>query len=78
MRSEQKTLIQRAAAVRHKTLTEFMLDAATEAAEEVLSSRQVFMADSEQFEAVLEIMDQPVAENPALQRMLRKPAPWEQ
>jgi len=73
----QRQIIARAAEVRHKTVTDFVIDAATEAAEDTLLNQRVFVADDEQYEELLRIMDSPVSENPALQRTLSQPAPWE-
>jgi len=74
---DQRDIIARAAEARHKTVTDFVVDAATEAAEDVLLNQRVFIADEEQYEELLRIMDSPVSENPELQRTLAKRAPWE-
>jgi len=74
----QRDVIARAAKVRHKSLTEFVVEAATEAAEEVLLNQRIFMADDDQIEEFLRVMDRPVSENPVLQETLSKPAPWDQ
>jgi len=73
----QRELIARAAKARHKTMTEFMVDAATAAAEDIILNQRVFLADEEQFEELLRIMDSPVSENAALLRTLATPAPWD-
>jgi uncharacterized protein (DUF1778 family) len=73
----QRDLIARAAKARHKSMTEFVVDAATEAAEDILLNQRVFTADDDQLEELLRIMDRPVSDNPELQRTLSKPAPWE-
>lgn len=73
----QRDIIARAAELCHKTMTDFVIDAATEAAEDTLLNQRVFVADDEQYEELLRIMDSPVSENAALQYTLSKPAPWE-
>ena len=77
IRPAQRELIARAAELRHKSVSEFMIDAATEAAEDTLFNQRVFLADDEQYKQILQIMDSPVSDNPALQKMLDTPSPWE-
>lgn len=76
IRPAQRELIARAAELRHKSVSEFMIDAATEAAEDALLKQRVFLVDDEQYSQILQIMDSPVSDNPALQKMLDTPAPW--
>ena len=77
IRPAQRELIARAAELRHKSVSEFMIDAATEAAEDALLKQRVFLVGDEQYKQILQIMDSPVSDNPALQKMLNTPAPWE-
>ena len=78
IRPAQRELIARAAELRHKSVSDFVIDAATEAAEDALLKQRVFLVDDEQYKHILRIMDSPVSENPALQKTLDTPAPWEQ
>jgi len=73
----QRDVIARAAKVRHKSLTEFIVEAAIEAAEDILLNQRVFMASEDQIEEFLRVMDIPVSENPVLQKTLNTPAPWD-
>ncbi len=75
---DQRDVIARAAKLRHKSMTEFVVEAAMEAAEDILLNQRVFMANDEQIEEFLRLMDSPVSENPVLQETLSKPAPWDQ
>ena len=78
MTPSAKQTLQRAATIANKTLTEFMLDRALDAAYDALADRRVFLLDESQwadFEAQLEA---PPAGNPRLSALLsRKPA-WEE
>lgn len=74
----QRDVIARAAKVRHKSLTEFVVEAATEAAEDTLLNQRIFTASDDQIEEFLRVMDSPVSENPVLRKTLGKPAPWDQ
>jgi len=78
IRPAQRELISRAAELRHKSVSEFMIDAATEAAEDALLKQRIFLVDDDQYKQILRLMDSPVSDNPALQKMLDTPAPWEQ
>jgi len=78
IRPAQRELISRAAELRHKSVSEFMIDAATEAAEDALLNQRIFLVDDDRYKQILRLMDSPVSDNPALQKMLKTPAPWEQ
>lgn len=71
--SHQQQLIRRAAAALDKSVTEFVLDSATVAAEQVLADRRWFMLDEEQWEQFRALLDAPVAEIPKLRALLTQP-----
>jgi len=73
----QRDLFDRAAKVLHKSRTEFMLDAATKAAQEVLLDNNQFVLDEAEYSAFVEMLDKPVAKNPALMNLLNKQPAWE-
>ena len=73
----QRDLFDRAAKVLHKSRTEFMLDAATVAAQEILLDSNEFVLDEAKYSAFVEMLDRPVAENTALMKLLKKPPSWE-
>jgi uncharacterized protein (DUF1778 family) len=72
---EQRELIDRAARLQAKSRTEFALEASREKAEEVLADQVLFAASPKQFKAFVALMEAPL-DNPALQRLLSKRAPW--
>lgn len=74
---EQKSLIDRAAALLGKSRTEFMLDSAREAAENALLDQRVFLLTDVQYEAFMQCLDAPPEPSDALKRLLSSPAPWE-
>ncbi|BBL74915.1 hypothetical protein MishRS11D_20130 [Methylomagnum ishizawai] len=74
---EQEALLQRAAAARHKSLAEFVLDSACAAAEQTLLDQRLFMVPGSEYAALLELLDQPPQDNPGLQRLFAKPEPWD-
>ena len=73
----QRDLFDRAAKVLHKSRTEFMLDAATNAARETLLGCNEFVLDEAGYSAFMEILDRPVVENTALMNLLNKQPSWE-
>lgn len=73
----QRDLFDRAAKLLHKSRTEFMLDAATKAAQEVLLDSNVFELDEAEYSTFVELLDKPVAENTALIKLLNKQPSWE-
>jgi uncharacterized protein (DUF1778 family) len=71
-----KRALQQAAAVRHKTLTEFLLDSGLSAAFDALADRRGFALDDPQWEAFLAALEAPPQDNPALRQLLATKAPW--
>jgi uncharacterized protein (DUF1778 family) len=74
---DQEALLKRAAEVRHKSLTEFILDSACSVAEQTLLEQRLFMVSGKQYEELLDLLDQPAQENVGLERLFAKQAPWE-
>ena len=52
----QETVLRRAAEVAHKSLTDFILDAAYQAAEQTLLDQRLFMVSGSQYQAILEML----------------------
>jgi uncharacterized protein (DUF1778 family) len=70
-------MLQQAASVTHKTLTEFLIDSGLAAAFDALADRRVFQLDDDGWQKFNDALDTPPQDNLALQRLLaRKPA-WE-
>lgn len=77
IKPEVRDLIDRAAKVRHKNRTDFILDAARTAAEEALLDQALFMVSEEAFAEFVERLDQAPTPNSRLQKTLQSPAPWD-
>ena len=65
-----KALLQRAAASSHKNVTEFLLEAGINAAEETLADRRLFRLDEQQWKAFNDALDRPAVAKPRLARLL--------
>ena len=76
-RQAQRDLIDKAATALHKNRSDFMLEVACREAENVLLDQRFFQLDGEAFSAFQAILEAPVADNPALQKLLASKAPWE-
>lgn len=74
---EQEKVLRRAADVSRKSLTDFILDSACLAAEQTLLDQRLFMVSSSQYQALLDLLDQPEQDNPGLQELFSRKAPWE-
>lgn len=74
---DDRDLIDRAAAVRHVTRTEFMLASARNAAMDALLDQSFFKLDAARWDAFVAALDAPPKDNPRLKRLLAKKAPWE-
>ena len=73
----QRDLIDKAAAVRHKTRSDFMLEAACLEAENVLLDRRLFHLNAKDYDAFESALKAPVSDNLELRKLLAKRAPWE-
>lgn len=74
---EQETVLRRAADVAHKSLTEFILDSACQAAEQTLLDQRLFMVSGSQYQALMEMLEQPEQDNAGLRDLFARKAPWE-
>ncbi|MCU1796357.1 DUF1778 domain-containing protein [Pectobacterium polaris] len=74
----ERDLIDRAAKVRGKNRTDFILEDARAAAEEVLIDQRIIMADPDAYQEFLARLDQVPSPNAALRKTMQTPAPWEQ
>lgn len=74
---EQEAMLRRAAEVAHKSLTDFILDSACLAAEQTLLDQRFFMVTGSQYEALMELLDQPEQHNKGLDELFSRTAPWD-
>ena len=72
----ERTLIDRAAAIRGRTRTEFVLQAARQEAESVLLDRAMFSVTPEAYAEFLARLDAPAQPNERLVRTMTMPSPW--
>lgn len=77
IKPEVRGLIDRAAKVRGKNRTDFILDAARQAAEETLLDQALIRVSPEAYAEFVARLDRPVAPNARLQKTLQTPAPWD-
>jgi uncharacterized protein (DUF1778 family) len=74
---EQEAILRRAADVAHKSLTDFILDSACQAAEQTLLDQRLFMVSGSQFAALIELLDRPIQDNACLRDLFTRKAPWD-
>lgn len=74
---EQEAVLRKAAQASGKSLTDFILDSACEAAEHALLDQRLFLVSNRRYRALLDLLDAPVAKPRALQELFAKPTPWE-
>jgi uncharacterized protein (DUF1778 family) len=73
---EQEAVLRRAAEVAHKSLTDFVLDAACRAAEQTLLDQRLFMVSGSQYQAILEMLDRPESDNSGLADLFSRRPVW--
>ena len=69
---QAKRALQTAAAVAHRSVSEFVLESALARAEEALADRQTFALDSKQWKAFLAALDAPPRPLPRLELLLKE------
>lgn len=74
---EQEAVLRRAAELAHKSLTDFILDSACQAAEQTLLDQRLFMVSGRHYQAFLELLERPERSNKGLRDLLARKAPWE-
>jgi uncharacterized protein (DUF1778 family) len=68
-----KAALQAAALLRHKTVSEFILESALTAADEQLADRRYFGLDAEQWAAFQAALDAPPRPLPQLEKLMQEP-----
>jgi uncharacterized protein (DUF1778 family) len=75
--SQQRDLIDRAAAAVGKNRSDFMLEAAYREAVAVLLDRRLFLLDDEKFSEFMALLDAPPSTNENLRQLLTTSSPWD-
>ncbi|WP_425414092.1 DUF1778 domain-containing protein [Pleomorphomonas oryzae] len=70
-------LIDRAARLRGRSRTDFVREAAMQAAEEVVLQTLPIRMSPEGFQAFVEVLSEPARPVPEMVELLKRPAPWE-
>lgn len=70
---QTKALLQEAAKVSHKNVSEFLLDAGVAMAHETLAQQRLFMLNDEQWQQFQATLDRPVRDKPMLRKLLTEP-----
>jgi uncharacterized protein (DUF1778 family) len=78
IRPEERSLIDRAAKVRGKNRTDFVLEAARSAAEEALLDQAIIAAGPQAYAAFLARLDMPPRPNERLRKTMQTAAPWDE
>lgn len=68
----QAAMIRQAATVTDKTLTAFVLDAATLEAQRALADRRLFRLDSARWQRFVDVLDRPTKEKPRLRQLMKR------
>jgi uncharacterized protein (DUF1778 family) len=72
--AQQSSVIRQAAQIEGKSVSDFVLDAATSAARSAISDQQLFTLDDEAFDRLLAILDAPPKPDPKLRKLFEDTA----
>lgn len=75
--AQVKDFIALAAKERHTSLSQFMIEAALEKAQQILAEKRHFVLNQEQWQAFTVLLDRPVQEKPALRKLLTEKSVFE-
>jgi uncharacterized protein (DUF1778 family) len=73
----QANIIRMASDISHKSLTDFIMDSAYQAAEKVILDQRLFMVSEDVFNKFSEILDRPEKENEGLKDLFSSSSPWD-
>jgi len=76
-KARQRDLIDQASRRLGRSRSDFMLEAACRAAEDVLLDQAYFAVDADAFARFQALLDNPPPPTDRLRRLLKTPAPWE-
>ena len=74
---QQEELLRLGAEASRKSLTDFILDSASRAAEDALLDQRLFFVSGEKYDEVLAQHDQPSQDNPGLRDLFSRPEHWD-
>jgi uncharacterized protein (DUF1778 family) len=74
---QQEAVLRRAAEVAQKSMTDFILDSACQAAEQTLLDQRLFLVAGSQSQALLDMLDRPAHDNSGLKDLFSRPPPWD-
>ena len=74
---EQEVVLRRAAEVAHKSLTDFILDSACLAAEKTLLDQRLFVVTGQQYQTLMDLLEQPETPNEGLRDLFSRKVPWD-
>ncbi|GMR16623.1 MAG: DUF1778 domain-containing protein [Gammaproteobacteria bacterium] len=77
-RPNQRDLIDRACKILDKNRSDFMLETACREAENILLNQTLFKLDGSAFKAFDKLLKAPVKNNPALNKLMKSTAPWQE
>lgn len=69
---EQEAVLRRAAEVAHKSMTDFILNSACQAAEQTLLDQRLFMVSGERYQALMVLLDRPEQDNEGLRDLFSR------
>ena len=61
----------------HKSLTDFILDSACQAAEQTLLDQRLFIVSGSQYQALMNLLERPEERNKGLRDLFSRKAPWD-
>jgi uncharacterized protein (DUF1778 family) len=71
----QKSILEQAAKLRHMNMSQFVLQASLDAAQNILTDQTIFKLSPEKWAEFCSRLDEPPREKPELKKLLNRPEP---
>ena len=75
--AQQKALLARAAGARHMNVSQFVLQTSLQSAQQIIEQETQIVVSAEEYEWLLQKLEEPPQENLALRRLLKEKPVWE-
>ena len=78
MTEDEKIMVEQAADLSHMAMSQFMLQAALRAAEEVLADQTRFVVPADKWDEFVTLLDRPARVLPGLREAASRPSPFDE
>ncbi len=75
--ADERAVIDKAASICGRSRIDFIMDCARSSARALLDEKRLFILSPEKWDEFVEALEKPISKNPAFQKTLATPLPWD-